>query len=74
MNNAMQLCSKVLRFIKETEELTCYYGANFFGDGNERCECRTCERWIMLLMKSAYAVLQGGQRRFREEGISGIGV
>src|SRR5690606_27000545 len=37
-------CIVATRDIQPGDEIVCYYGKSFFGEGNRLCACRTCER------------------------------
>lgn len=38
------ICFKVIKDIKVGDEITTFYGDNYFGEDNKECLCETCER------------------------------
>lgn len=65
-NDKGTACVKVLRDITPGEEITCFYGRNFFGENNCNCECCTCEKLCNGAFKTNEEQPRSGRYNFRQ--------
>lgn len=65
-NDKGTACVKVLRDIKPGDEITCSYGANFFGENNVNCECCSCEKLCKGAFKTNQEQPKLGRYNFRQ--------
>ncbi|XP_058810331.1 histone-lysine N-methyltransferase Suv4-20-like [Phymastichus coffea] len=62
--NGKNIYIKTIKDISKGNEITCYYGSNFFGDNNTNCECETCENKILLEFQNKLEIDPGELDKF----------